>query len=103
MDSDTVQAFLVEACVLDEGSRSERTELYSRYEKYCEDTNRQSLTKNNFYKSLRVKGYKDFKSGSYRYFKGISDEKSSPTPAPKTAQDGFMTIPVDYQEKLPFG
>ncbi len=93
----------MEACVLDEGSRSERTELYSRYEKYCEDTNRQSLTKNNFYKSLRVKGYKDFKSGSYRYFKGISDEKSSPTPAPKTAQDGFMTIPVDYQEKLPFG
>lgn len=75
MDSDTVQAFLVEACVLDEGSRSERTELYNRYEKYCEDTDRQSLTKNNFYKSLRVKGYKDFKTGGYRYFKGISDEK----------------------------
>lgn len=102
MDSDTVQAFLVEACVLDEGSRSERTELYSRYEKYCEDTDRQSLTKNNFYKSLRVKGYKDFKTGGYRYFKGISDEKNSPTPAPKTAPDGFMSIPEGYQEELPF-
>lgn len=102
MDSDTVQAFLVEACVLDEGSRSERTELYSRYEKYCEDTDRQSLTKNNFYKSLRVKGYKDFKTGGYRYFKGISDEKNSPMTAPKTAPDGFIEIPEGYQEELPF-
>lgn len=46
-DSDTVQAFLMEACVLEDGSRSERTELYNRYAKYCEDTDRQSLTKNN--------------------------------------------------------
>ncbi len=102
MDSDTVQAFLVEECVLDDGSRIERTDLYRRYEKYCEDTDRQSLTKNNFYKSLRVKGYKDFKTGGYRYFKGISDEKNSPTPAPKTAPDGVIEIPEGYQEELPF-
>lgn len=102
MDSDTVQAFLMEVCVLEDGSRSERTELYSRYEKYCEDTDRQSLTKNNFYKSLRVKGYKDFKTGGYRYFKGISDEKSCPDAAPKTAPDGFVSIPEGYQEELPF-
>lgn len=97
MDSDTVQAFLVEAFVLDEGSRSERTELYSRYEKYCEDTDRQSLTKNNFYKSLRVKGYKDFKTGGYRYFKGISDEKNNPTPAPKTALLPFLGFGNGFQ------
>ena len=102
MDSDTVQAFLVESCVLEDGSRIERTELYRNYEKYCEDTDRQSLTKNNFYKSLRVKGYKDFKTGGYRYFKGISDEKSRPTSAPKTAPDGFIEIPEGYQEELPF-
>lgn len=36
MDSDTVQAFLVESCVLEDGSRIERTELYRNYEKYCE-------------------------------------------------------------------
>lgn len=102
MDSDTVQAFLVEACVLDEGGRSERTELYNRYEKYCEDTDRQSLTKNNFYKSLRVKGYKDFKTGGYRYFKGISDEKICPTPAPENAPDDFISVPEGWQEELPF-
>lgn len=102
MDSDTVQAFLVESCVLEDGSRIERTELYRNYEKYCEDTDRQSLTKNNFYKSLRVKGYTDFKTGGYRYFKGISDGKNCPTPAPKTAPDGFVSIPEEYQEELPF-
>ena len=102
MDSDTVQAFLVESCVLEDGSRIERTELYRNYEKYCEDTDRQSLTKNNFYKSLRVKGYTDFKTGGYRYFKGISDGKNRPTPAPKTAPDGFVSIPEEYQEELPF-
>ena len=102
MDSDTVQAFLVESCVLEDGSRIERTELYRNDEKYCEDTDRQSLTKNNFYKSLRVKGYTDFKTGGYRYFKGISDGKNCPTPAPKTAPDGFVSIPEEYQEELPF-
>lgn len=56
MDSDTVQAFLVEECILDDGSRIERADLYRKYERYCEDTDRQSLTKNNFYKSLRLKG-----------------------------------------------
>ncbi|MBO5031082.1 MAG: hypothetical protein J6D08_04190 [Lachnospiraceae bacterium] len=102
MDSDTVQAFLVEECVLDDGSRIERTDLYKRYEKYCEDTDRQSLTKNNFYKSLRIKGYKDFKTGGYRYFKGISDGKNSPMPAPETAPNGFVSIPEEYQEELLF-
>lgn len=78
MDSDTVQAFLVEECVLDDGSRIERTDLYKRYEKYCEDTDRQSLTKNNFYKSLRAKGYKDFKTGGYRYFRAFLMKKTAP-------------------------
>lgn len=102
MDSDTVQAFLVEECVLDDSNRIERTDLYRRYEKYCEATDRQSLTKNNFYKSLRVKGYKDFKTGGYRYFKGISDEKNRSAPVPKTAPDDFISIPERYQEELPF-
>lgn len=102
MDSDTVQAFLMEACVLDKDSRSERTELYSRYEKYCEETDRQSLTRNNFYKSLRVKGYKDFKSGGYRYFKGISDMKRCTASSLRTAPDGFLSIPDGDQEELPF-
>ncbi len=101
MDSDTVQAFLMDECILDDNARVERTKLYSRYARYCEDTNRQSLTRNNFYRSLRVKGYKDFKSGD-RYFKGISDEKKRLSAAPGTALDGFVPVQECCQEKLPF-
>ena len=90
MDSDTVQAFLMEGCILDKTGRMERTELYKKYEQYCEETDRQSLTKNNFYKSLRVKGYKEIKIDGYRYFKGISDEKPAPNLPLKTAPRGFL-------------
>ena len=102
MDSDTVQAFLMEGCILDKTGRMERTELYKKYEQYCEETDRQSLTKNNFYKSLRVKGYKEIKIDGYRYFKGISDEKPAPNLPLKTAPDGFVSMPEGYQETIPF-
>ncbi len=74
-DSDTVQAFLMEACVLEEDGRIERRELYNKYIRYCEDVERQSLKRNNFYKSLRLKGYKEKKSGGNIFFKGILGEK----------------------------
>lgn len=102
MDSDTVQAFLMEECVLEDGSRSERTELYNRYEEYCTYNDRQSLTKNNFYKNLRLKGYKDFKSGDYRYFKDISDRKNSSIVVHKTAPDGFVSLQEEDQGEMPF-
>lgn len=105
MDSDTVQAFLMEECVLDDGSRIERTDLYKRYEKYCEDTDRQSLTRNNFYKSLRLKGYKELKTNGIYIFKGISEKKEGaelPQQPLKTAPNGFTEIPEGYQEELPF-
>lgn len=102
MDSDTVQAFLMEDCILDRTGRVERTELYKRYEQYCEETDRQSLTKNNFYKSLRVKGYSEIKTGGYRYFKGISDKRTALKLPSQSALDGFVSIPEGYQETLPF-
>ena len=102
MDSDTVQAFLMEGCILDKTGRMERTELYKRYEQYCEETDRQSLTKNNFYKSLRVKGYPEITINGYRYFKCISDKKTALNLHLKTALDGFVSMPEGYQETLPF-
>lgn len=92
MDSDTVQAFLTEVCVLESGSKIERTKLYDRYEKYCKDIDRQSLKRNDFYDSLRAKRYEEFKTGGYRYFKGISDKKKCPDAAPETAPNGFVSI-----------
>ena len=101
-DSDTVEAFLQEICFDDEKSRIERTELYKKYDDFCEETDRQSLTKNNFYKSLRVKGYAEIKTSGYRYFKGISYLKERPQDAPQTALDGFVSVTQEQWNELPF-
>ena len=104
-DSDTVQAFLMEECSPDDGSRIERTKLFDRYAKYCESAERQSLTRNNFYKSLRLKGYKELKTNGIYIFKGISEKKEGaelPQQPLKTTPDGFIEIPEGYQEELPF-
>lgn len=101
-DSDTVEAFLQELCFDDEKSRIERTELYKKYDDYCEDTDRQSLTKNNFYKSLRVKGYVEIKTNGYRYFKGISYLKDRHQGALNSAPSGFVDITQEQMSELPF-
>lgn len=102
IDSDTVQAFLIDECILDEESRSERTALYNKYEKYCEESDRKNLTKNNFYKSLRIKGYKEIKTGGYRFFKGISVEKSANKLPLENAPDEFMKVPQQELYAIPF-
>ena len=101
-DSDTTEAFLQEYCVDDEKGRIERTELYNKYNAFCEDTDRQSLTKNNFYKAMRTKGYSEIKTNGYRYFKGILYKENSPQTAPQTALDGFVNITQEKLNELPF-
>ena len=101
-DSDTVEAFLQEMCVKDEKGRIERAELYKKYSNYCEDTDRQSLTKNNFYKSLRVKGYSEIKTGGYPHFVGISFLKSSPNFPSKVPLDSFMSVTQEQLDEIPF-
>lgn len=101
-DSDTVEAFLQEICSDNEKSRVERTELYKKYADFCEETGRQSLTKNNFYKSLRVKGYTEIKTGGYRYFKGISYLKDCSQDALNSAPCGFVNITQEQINELPF-
>lgn len=101
-DSDTTEAFLQEYCVPSEVGRIERTELYNKYNAFCEDTDRQSLTKNNFYKSLRVKGYSEIKTSGYHYFKGIDYKKNCTKLPLKTALDDFVTVTQEQLSELPF-
>ena len=72
MDSDTVEAFLNEKTVKDPGSRTERGELYSAYKQYCLVSDRQALTRNNFYRSMRVKGYGESVYAGLRYLADLA-------------------------------
>lgn len=95
MDSDTVMAFLIEQTTRDPAKRVERGELYRAYEQYCLDTDRQSLTRNNFYQSMRLKRYDEIVSGGVRYFRCISLEK---TALESALSAGFTQVDVT----LPF-
>ena len=76
-DSDTVQAWLNEWVTRDKNARSERSFLYENYERYCDISDRTKLSRNSFYRSLKAKNFKEGKSGNYRYFEGISLEKTA--------------------------
>ena len=92
-DSDTVAAFINEE--LYPGGRADRAKLFQRYTSFCLDAERQALTKNNFFKSLRAKGYREGKSGGDWYFEGISFEKNS---LENSLPGGFVVV----DEPLPF-
>lgn len=99
-DSDTVQAWLSEQCTLIDGNeKKDRTELYTVYENHCKDYGRTALTRQGFYRSMRIKGFKEEKSNGKRYFKGISTKKNCPKSAPEGAQDWEK---VNEQMELPF-
>lgn len=94
-DSDTVEAWINEECTRDHGSRVERGLLYQKYDSYCLSTDRTSLSRNNFFRSLRMKDFKEVKSSGVRYFEGISIEKSALKKCPEWT-------PVGDQMDIPF-
>lgn len=111
-DSDTTEDFLDMCCTKKAGSRVDRGELFTRYEKHCEDEDRQALSKNAFNKAIRAKGYKQVKSCGYWYFEGISLEKpalNSPSTSKQSSLDdvevdanGFMRVNEEALKDLPF-
>ena len=70
-DNDTVEAFLNAETSKIQSGRIDRVVLYSKYEEYCSENERQSLSKTNFYKALRTKGYSEISSCGTNFFKGL--------------------------------
>ncbi len=95
-DSDTVEGFILEECEKVDGCRTERTELYKEYSAFCEENERQALTKNNFYKSLRLKNYSEVTSGGKRYFLGLK------TALKNCSNDSFVSMRQEQFEDIPF-
>lgn len=70
-DSDSVEAFLQETVIRLSGGRIDRGLLFDRYSQYCFQNERQALTRNNFYKSLRAKGISEGRDYSGRFFRDV--------------------------------
>ena len=103
-DSDTVQAFLTDETARKQGSRIERISLYQRYQNYCFESDRQTLTRNNFYKSMRMKGYSEITSCGIRYFESISFDKNCSEnctePAPNYDYELLADEPTPFDDIL---
>lgn len=94
-DSDTVEAFIYDACEETPNTRTERQELFNAYQRYCWNNERTPLTKNNFFKSLRLKGVTEIISHGCRYFKiGCTFSKKS---APKMHPNEQKCTPSDVE------
>lgn len=94
-DSDTVEAWIFETCFRVKGARVERGQLYQKYDSYCLSTDRTSLSRNNFYRAMRAKDFKEVKSNGLRYFEGISFDDPEPKKCPEWVE-------VTDQMELPF-
>ena len=92
MDSDTVAAFLAEKTVTGPGRRVERGALFSAYKTYCFESDRQGLSRNNFYRSMRVKGYGEIVIRGARYFESLAPGN------PNQESGGY----VEVDEPVPF-
>ena len=88
-DSDSVQAFIQERMVKDISKSIKSTELHELYKKYCEETEREPLSRTRFYANLKNKGYGKKVVHGNEYFVGLAEKES-----------GFLEI--DSSLEIPF-
>lgn len=95
-DSDTVEAFLDAMIVKDRDNKLRKPETFTKYVEYCDEMERQPLTKQNFFRSMRTKGFFEFKSHGLEYYRGINwserFSKQSPQNSPGGKNDGWMSV-----------
>lgn len=106
-DSDTVQAFLESCCTLNPKGTEKKSDLFAAYRNFCQESERQALTRNSFYKSMRLKCFTEVKTDlgimkGIMCYRGISLGKTAgklPGETQETAGNGF--VPADDQD-IPF-
>lgn len=98
-DSDVVESWINDRCIIREWLRIERAAAYKDFEEYCKEEERQALTKNGFFKALRIKSFPEVRGKSERYFVGLSVEKVT---AESDGKDQFHKATQIELEELPF-
>lgn len=92
-DSDTVEAFLTEKVVRTPDGRIKKADLYREYEAFCQDMDRQSLTKQNFYRSMKTKGFGEIKTSGTEFFRGVEYKRNLPKTSPQISLNEWTEAP----------
>lgn len=107
-DSDTVEAFLterVEKVPDSTENRIKKSDLYRSYEEFCRDMERQSLTKQNFYRSMKTKGFSEVKTKTgTECFRGLKYRENLRENSADFSVSGWKKLngertPFDWAEK----
>jgi hypothetical protein len=107
-DSDTVEAFLterVEKVPDSTENRIKKSDLYRSYEEFCRDMERQSLTKQNFYRSMKTKGFSEVKTKTgTECFRGLKYRENLRENSVDFSVSGWKKLngertPFDWAEK----
>ena len=88
-DSDSVQAFIQERMIRDISKSIKSTELHKSYKKYCEETEREPLSRTRFFSNLKNKGFGKKIVHGHEYFVGLAEKDND-------------FIEVDDSQELPF-
>lgn len=99
-DSDTVQAFLESCCTLDPKGTEKKSDLFAAYRSFCQESERQALSRNSFYKSMRLKCFTEVKTDlgimkGVMCYRGIFLGKTAgklPEETEETAGNGFAPV-----------
>ena len=73
MDSDTVQAFIMSQLDRDVNGKIRSSQLTEMYKDYCHKAEREPLSRNNFYRNLREKGYGKKTIKGYDFITGLTE------------------------------
>lgn len=77
-DQDILGDFIEDCCTLEPLSTIPKSELKEEYQKWCQENGVEPVTQKTFKKRLEEKGITDGKSGSIRYWKGITGKSLVP-------------------------
>lgn len=101
-DSDTVEAWIQEKVYRVDGEKIERSRCYANYDGYCQDNDRQALSRTNFYKAMRSKGFGENRTAAGRFIMGISFNPPVTDKTEKLSQELSSFVTVTDQNEVPF-
>ena len=100
-EQDILGDFIEDCCILEPLATISKAELKEEYQRWCQDNSVDAVTQKTFKKRLEEKGIADSKSGSIRYWKGITLQSLVPGDNKMSQNQTRMGQKVTILQKVP--